>query len=298
MTVNIGDKVTSASFNSLADLIDDWFSDGCAACSFGDGDQKFGWGGSTISDKNPGDKIQAVDFNEMTDRINIGVDIVDGVAGTLSQVVAGNKVQATDYNDRDAKEVSIRALKNTIDAAELSIIAGTTDARTTAWAATIGNGWRSTFTNFNKARYFFNSGGSLLISVALAGGSTGNAVNWATLFSAMGTITMDMEGTSQSGSGGTPASTKGYYDLTTSYQQIFTQSGTGAYTNNEIIINARRGATGNYIDIQILCNDDHAGTVDGTTTATFQYKKLDNQSSGAASLTITAPTPSIYDTFE
>lgn len=283
MTVNPGDKITAISFNTLADLIDSWFATE--------------WGGSTISDKSVGENIAAANFNEMIDRINIGVNIVDGVAGTLSQVLAGNKIQSSEYNAIESKEVSIRALQNTIDATELSIIAGTTDVRTTAWAATIGNGCRYTLASAAKAGFLFDCGGALLISVALAGGSTGNAASWAALFSAMGTITMDRENTTQSGSGGS-GSVIGYNDLTAIYQQIFTQSGTGAYTDNEIIINARQSASGNYVDIQILCNDDHAGTVDGTTTATFQYKKLDDQNSGAVSLTITGPSTSIYDTFE
>lgn len=297
MTVNIGDSITAASFNSLADRIDDWFSDGCAACSFGDGNQKFGWGGSTISNKSVGNSIAAADFNEMVDRINIGVNIVDGVAGTLSQLVAGNTIYASEYNAIDAKEVSLRALKNTIDAGELSVGGTTTDARTTAWAGTINDTCNYSLPNFNEMRYFFNSGGAVQVSLTLVGGTTGNAANWATLFSTMGTVTMDMENTSQSGSGGTPSAI-GYYDLTTNWQVVFTQAGTGAYTDNLLRIYAKRNASGSQVDFAVELNDDHAGSVDGTTTASYKYRKLDNQSSGAASLTVDAPVLSITETFE
>ena len=284
MTVNPGDKISSVDFNTLADAIDNWFSTE--------------WGGSAISDKSVGENILAADFNEMIDRINIGVDIVNNVSGTLSRVSIGSSIKSSEYNDIESKKTSIETNKNDIDIAELSIHAGTTDARTTAWSATIDNGCRYTLSSGAKAGFLFDCGGALLISLALTGGSTGNAINWAALFSAMGTITMDRENTTQSGGGGT-GSARGYNDLTTNYQQIFTQSGTGAYTDNEIIINARISASGNYVDIQILCNDDHAGTVDGTTTATFQYKKLDNQSSGSISLIIDGPTSvTIFDTFE
>lgn len=297
MTVNIGDNITAASFNSLADRIDDWFSDGCAACSFGDGDQKFGWGGSTISNKIAGDSITAVNFNEMTDRINIGVDIVDGVAGTLSQLVIGNSVKASDYNAIDAKEVSIRALKNTIDAAEVSDHGAKANTRTTDWSTSIDNVCTYTFASFNKARYFFNSGGSLAEYLGGAGGSTGNAAAWIALLSLMGTVIMDLDGTSQTGSGGTPAAI-GYYDLTTNYQQIFIQQAAGAYSDNEIIIYAKRNAAGSVIDIRTLLNDDHAGIVDCDITSQYRYRKLDDQSSGAGSLTITAPSSLITNTFE
>lgn len=283
MTVNIGDKIASAEFNTLADLIDSWYSTE--------------WGGSTISNKSPGENIAAADYNEMIDRINVGVDIVNNVSGNLSRVSIGNKIKSSEFNAIESKETSIRANQNDIDATELSIHAGTTDARTTAWAGTINDTCRYTFTTAAKAGFLFDAGGAIVISVALAGGSTGNAANWATLFSAMGTITFDRENTTQSGSGGS-GSAIGYNDLTTNYQLIFTQSGTGAYTDNEIQINARRSAGSEYIEIQIVCNDDHAGSVDGTTTATFQYKKLDDQASGDATITITAPTVAIQETFE
>lgn len=298
MTVNIGDLITAVSFNTLADKIDDWFSDGCVACAFGGPNQKFGWGGSLVSNKNIGNDILATDFNEMIDRINIGVDIVNGVAGTLPNLSIGNDIYASEYNNIENKESAIRALKNTIDAVELSIHAGTTDARTTAWPGTIDDICRYTFTSFNSARYFFNSGGAILISMALTGGSTGNAANWVSLFNRMGTVILDLDTTYQTGTDGAPSAI-GYYNLTTTWQQIFIQSGPGyVYSDNEIEINARRSASGNYIEIQVVLNDDHIGTVDGTTTATFQYKKLDDQSSGAASLTIVAPSVTIQETFQ
>lgn len=297
MTVNIGDSVTAASFNSLADLIDDWFEDGCGACSFGDPNQKFGWGGSAVSDKIISDNILAADFNKMIDRINIGVDIVDGVAGNLAQVVIGNNILASDYNNIDAKEVSIRALKNTIDAAELSDHGARANTRTTNWSASIDNICKYTFGNFSKARYFFNSGGAISEYLGAFGGSTGNAASWTTLLSTMGTVIMDLDGTSQTGSGGTPAAI-GYYDLTTSWQQIFIQSAAGAYSDNEIIIYAKRNVAGNEIEIRTLLNDDHTGTVDCDITSQYRYRKLDDQSSGVESLIIAAPSSLITDTFE
>lgn len=294
MTVNIGDSITAASFNTLADRIDDWFGDGCAACAFGDPDQRFGWGGSLVSDKGVGNDILATDFNEMIDRANIGIRVVNFPAGFISQVSIGNSIRASEYNDIDAKEVSIRAVKNVIDMGETSIFLGATSTRIPSWISNIDCVAKYDFASFNKARYFFNSGGAVQISLVLTGGTTGNAASWATLFATMGTITMDLDGTAQSGSGGAPSGI-GFYQLTTGYQLIFTQSGTGVYADNEIEIYASRSITSDDVHIYVLLRDDHAGTVDGTTVATFRYRKLDDQSSGAESLVITAPVTTIVN---
>jgi len=108
----------------------------------------------------------------------------------------------------------------------------------------------------------------------------------------MGTILMDHTQTTQSGSGGTPTAI-GYYDLSTSYQTIFSQTGSGAYTDATLVIEARYGASGAYIEVRITLTPGSGRSVDGTTTITTQYRKLDNQASGAETLTITAPTYSL-----
>lgn len=295
MPVNSGDRITSADFNYLVDLANDFFADGCDSCSFGDTNQQFGWGGSSVSQVTS-ELIKSADSNSLIDVSNLGVGIVSAVSGTLSQFSLGERILAEQYNNLETKINNLRNNKNTIDVAQTSIHAGTTSQRTTSWSSTINTTIRYTFTDFDEARYFFNSGGAILLSLSLTGGSTGNANNWANLFSNIGTITFDFDDTNYSGSGGSPTAV-GYYDLTTSYQNIFTATGTGAYTDNDLTIEALRSASGNYIDIRVTLADDHAGTVDGTTTLTAQYRKLDDQSSGGASLSITAPSVSVQDSF-
>ena len=104
----------------------------------------------------------------------------------------------------------------------------------------------------------------------------------------MGTILMNYTQTTQSGSGGTPTAI-GYYDLSTSYQTIFSQTGSGAYTDATLVIQARYGSSGAYIEILVTLTPESGRSVDGITTITTQYRKLNDQASGAASVTITAP---------
>lgn len=295
MSVNIGDPVQASDYNTLSNLIDDWF--GAASLSWGDPMQTYGWGGSNMPSVNIGDPITAAGFNEMFDRINIAAAIVDSTASTLSRVTAGDIIRASHYNNIETQESIIRVARNTIKASEKSIHAGTTDTRTTSWSATITSTIRFDFDSMDNARYFFNSGGQLLLTLSLSGGSTGNALNWATLFSTLGTLSFSLDDTDISGSGGM-ASAIGYYDLTTGDQMILLASGTGAYTANNLTVEATRSADARYIELIVKLYDDHAGSVDGTTTLTAQYKKLDDQSSGSETLVINSPLVSVEDTFE
>jgi len=90
-------------------------------------------------------------------------------------------------------------------------------------------------------RYFFNAGGKIKIAISLAsytGGVVGKGQKWADLFSGAGTITMDYTQTTCTGTGTT--STIGGLDLTTTNQQIFRKDvGSGVYSENHFIINAR-----------------------------------------------------------
>ena len=94
-------------------------------------------------------------------------------------------------------------------------------------------------------RYFFNAGGKIKFALSLTGFTTaadpagqGKGQKWADLFSGAGTISMDYTQTTCSGTGTT--SSIGGIDLTTSDQQIFRKDvGSGVYSENYFIINAR-----------------------------------------------------------
>jgi hypothetical protein len=178
---------------------------------------------------------------------------------------------------------------NNIEASEMSISSGIQNSRTSVWAASVDNIIRFTFSDFNHSRYFWNSGGALSISFGAAGGSTPNYTNFVTLFASMGTVTFDYQSTAQSGTGGIVSSGIGFYDLTTSWQQVFQQSIGGPYgygyysVTQQITLYARRSASGNYVEIQTVLDDLDIGSVDGVITA---------------SLSITAPATSVQNTFE
>lgn len=312
MSVSTGTVALATAYNSLRTSVNQWFGDPNSSMVFGDGSQSFGWGGTMTPITAVGTLITADSltayFNSLIDRCNIGIDVVNNVSGAVTQVVPATLISAVEYNNTETISVAVNTNRLDIEAAELALNAGGTVVQSSTWSTLLRIVVRYTFADFAHARYFFNSGGGLNISMNLAGGTTGNALSWANLFTDIGTITMNYGETIQSGSGGTPAGI-GFYNLSAVYQQIYTANPTGSggsyasyssaygygYSDNDIIINARRSAAGDYVELQIICDDTHVGSVDGTTTLTTQYRKLIDQTSGAASLVVTAPAYSLIE---
>jgi len=297
MAVAQGSAMLAADFNSGQVATNKWFNDPNPSMTFGDGDQTYGWGGSAASSVSVGQLIEASQLNALIDRCNIGEDICNSVSGQLSQVVAGNLITAAEAAAVAAKYALIDTNRLDIEAAELSLATGGNSARSSTWGSAVNCTFRYTFADFARARYFFNSGGAFNITGDITAYSTGTGWDGAgfnEIFTNMGTILMNYTQTTESGSGGTPTSI-GYYDLTTGYQTIYSATGTGAYTDATLVIAARYGSSGAYVEIRVTLTPGSGRSVNGTTTITTQKRKLDNQSSGAASLTITTPTYSLID---
>jgi len=291
MTVTQGTRTLSSEYNTLNTAVNKWFGDNYSSVTFGDGNQTYGWGGTNSSVAGVGDNKTTTQMNRLTDRCNIGTDIVNNVTGQLSQI-SGN-ILASEYNTIETKAALIDTNKLDIDPLELSLLTGDNSVRTTDYSAMIDCIFSYTQASFTKQRHFWNSGGAINVSGTITGYSTGEGFDGAginEILTDMGTVTMNYTETTQSGSGGTTTSI-GYYDLTTSYQLIFSQTGTGAYSDAYVYVYAKlTTSTGDVVDFKVEAVPESGRTVDGTTTITSQYRILDDQSSGVASLIITDPT--------
>lgn len=300
MTVVAGNTMLASEYNTLRSEINRWFADNYAGgISFGNSNQTYGWGGTEVPSISAGDLMQASQMNALIDRCNIGQDVVNSVSGTLSQIIPGNNPTAAEFNAIESKSDAITTYRLDIEAAEMSVGGGGNAARSTVWNAAINATYRYTFANFDEARYFFNSGGALTFYGTISGYSTGtgwDGAGFSEIFTNMGTVTMNYLATTYTGSGGTPTSI-GYYDLTTSYQRLHTQTGSGAYSNAYLYLDARRSTSGNYIELRVTLTPEVGRSVNGTTTCYTQKRQLNNQSSGAVSLAINAPSYSLIDGF-
>ena len=231
---------------------------------------------------------------------------------------AGDSITASDWNNLMTDVKSVFDDRFGIPSSSLTTDASGSSSRTSGWgsAATpeITHEFTMTFGSEAHARGFFNSGGEVLFTGARSGGTSGSSAgtigsqnsNWTSLLSAMGTITFNLNNVTSSGSTGTSAG-KGFYELTTSYVQMYIKYGSGSYASNYYQLQAKVNSTTNptVVSFKIVMRDDHAlgdglgpdgidgnadvsqgfvDGVDGTISSTIQTKRANN------GVVVTAPT--------
>ena len=208
-----------------------------------------------------------------------------------------------------------------VPSSSLTTDAADTSTRTSAWGSAseneITHQFTMTFGSEAACRGFFNSGGEVLFTGSRSGGTSGSAAgtigsqnaNWTSLLSAMGTLTFNLDDLVSSGSTGTSAN-KGFYELTTSFQTLYTKTGSGAYSSNYYRIQGKVDSTTNptVLTFKVIMRDDHAlgsgvgpdgvagnaddsqgyvDSVDGTIVSTIQTKRANNGVTHAAPTTAT-----------
>ena len=223
---------------------------------------------------------------------------------------AGDSITASDWNNLmdDVKDLFDSRLS--VPSGSLTTDSATSSSRTTSWgsAATpaIDHIFTVTFSSEAHCRAFFNAGGEILFTGARSGGTTGSAAgtigsqnaNWTSLLSAMGTLTFNLNNLTSSGATGTSAN-KGFYELTTSNQQLYIKYGSGSYASNYYRIEGKVNSTTNptVLTFTVTMRDDHAlgdgigpdgidgnsddsqgyvDAVDGTISSTIQTKRANN----------------------
>jgi hypothetical protein len=144
----------------------------------------------------------------------------------------------------------------------------------TQWGGTRIHSLTVDFANFNQGRYFFNSGGEIRIVPRQTSysSSTTKGGRWNNLFSNLGTSGVRFRANSTLSSGGTSATTIGFYQLTVTDQIIHTSTDTGTYFGNQFKVEAKKDSTGRYVYFKITFDDSGVfGNIDepveGTTTS-------------------------------
>lgn len=302
MAVTTGTTALASEYNTLRTAVNRVMADNYAgSISFGNSNQTYGYGGSSVASVVAGQSATAAQMNYLRNSIYSGADLVPGIAvGDIPPAISpGDDILASQYNALQTDMETVRVNRLTIEDAECSLTTRGSSSRTVNWGSEVNAIYRFTFASFDKARYFFNAGGRMRFWGQITGYSTGTGWDGAgfnQIFSNMGTVEMNYTATSQTGSGGTPTGI-GYYNLTTSWVTIFTQTGTGAYTNAVLQLQARRSTSGNYCEVICRLTPEAGRTVNGTTTVWCGQRKMDNYSYGTYSVSITAPTYTLTNTF-
>ena len=118
---------------------------------------------------------------------------------------------------------------------------------------------------FNSAdhfRHFFNSGGEIRMRGTLSGGSGAKYNDWKSMLASLNVLTMTyLNSTASSGT----SFAVGAFDLTSSYQTIWTKAGSGVYDDNLITYSAKVVSNILTIKIEYHDGDPKPGITPGTT---------------------------------
>lgn len=263
--VNTGDTIEDGDFNNMrtnvntllgtaADVTTGTFT---ASNTFG-----WGQGGAGVNAASAGGLIYADNatggFKRLQDDIQamcafLGVSVRSGVG---TDVADGGSISATTWTN---SMLNVQDCWNArFTPASRTNATGDTETYTSAWNTSLTAEATYTWANEGLCRAFFNGGGRIGFSASRAGGSsTTQNTNWTNTLSAMGTAFL-MHNTG-AGSSGTNAGI-GFYELTTSYQTIWTKFGSGSYASNFFKMECKVNSTSNptVITAKATFSDPHA----------------------------------------
>ena len=296
-----GTQILASDFNAIQSII---------ATVLGSGSGTLGYGQTvTSSQVSVGQKITAAQWIALRNDLLAARQHQTGnnESGNLTLPSTGILVKYSDWNAyyQFAQLVQTNALVQP-PSGQASLVTLSSSQRTTAWNGTINHTVTLNFSSNSNARYYFNSGSNIQFSASLtnipADGSQAKGNDWATLLNNMGTITMNYNSTTNTGSG-SPASSVGFYQLTTSPQTLFTKATSSpTYTPNQYDIYAQVDGTGSIITFTISFQDLSGqpnapwGTdenVEGTLTSTVQgyYASGSNVTVGGYTPSVTSSGP-------
>ena len=186
---------------------------------------------------------------------------------------------------------SIETDKFLMDIGQASLEPGIGSSRQSGWNGLIYHTFSVVFADADHRRHFFNSGGEIRISAANASASTPKGRDWSALLNEVGTISFNHTTTTTTNSGSGQAI--GNYDLTSSYQTIYSKTGAGTYSGiyagNLFTIKAKESSAST-IEFRLEFNDVVAdpqidNNVDGNLSTTVQHYRADT-----TNVTVAAPT--------
>jgi hypothetical protein len=298
MPYGSGNIVTAADFNAIAADVNEIYAD-IYPGSTTESTANNGYGQTpAVATVAANDTITAAQWTALFGAIDRCATHQGTAKTTPASVSVGALIDArAPFNVLLNDVTNIRTNKLNADAGQMTITSGGTfgtSTRTTSWSGPIQHVWDVIFTNWNQARFFFNAGGQIRIAASRTGGSSNNQNTSITnMLSGMGTIVFDHTQTTRTGAGGT-ATAIGFYNLTGSYQTIFSTAGTGAYTGDSYVLAAYvisgPGGSGT-IRFRATISQTNDGSVNTLPDGTLSNLVDTRRATGA--LTITAPSYSL-----
>jgi hypothetical protein len=310
MTYATGSTILAADYNGLVGTNPNTAS-GTLNTVWSTGGTTAGYGQTAEATVATGDVVTAIKWANLISKTASSASHQGTSLSTVTSPVAGGSI---------AYQGNIPTNLTSIYSSRLN---AATVGATTANAAVYGSSWLNlltfthtvTFANGDAARYFFNSGGQLKITCAHAATSGAGNTLFNGLASNVGTVVMSAptSGTitiasvsyngitkigGGAGGGNTISTNSGYYAMTTSNANVFTQvAGTGGtYVNTFIRVIAKSNGTvgsngdvGNVVTLYTLWDEVPDGLTVGsgsTVTVTAQAPETTNLANTWGTITL------------
>jgi hypothetical protein len=298
MTYAVGGSIQASDYNTLV-------GSGATANTlnavWSTGSSTAGYGQTALATVSAGNTVAATNWaNLVNTTASVGAHQGSSLTAVTAPVAGGSIA-------------FISAIPTNLQTTYANRLNAATQGGTTANTATFGSTWTTaitfthtvTFANGDAARYFFNSGGQLKVTCSHANATAGINLLFNNLASNIGTVTVSAPssgtvtiistsyaGVQKVGGGGnspTIDSTKGYYGLSSSNANIFTQlasTGPAGYLSTFIRIIAKTNGTqggngdnGSIVTLYTIWDEVPDGLTVGTgstTTVTAQVPETTN----------------------
>lgn len=291
-----------------------------AVYGVGFGDRGYGQTAITLTPVVPGQLIAEDEWKDMRNALAVIREHQTGsVPGTIPPTTvldtgdviqahesSGPTLDAFDFNSQISSGDSSRFVADAAKVGTFATTGTSSNTRGSSWGGGSGSinlEFDVSYGSENAARYFFNSGGQVRIDLSHPAGSSQDNDWSASLGTRLGQVRFAYTSTSSTGTSGLSSSI-GFYDLTGSYQTIINGAniGTGAYTTNDVLIEAHRlgfggvnGGNGTGVRFRITLTDQHVNaffdTVSSGTAASFAVLKATFLSG------IVTPSGSVFNAF-
>ena len=282
MTYSAGNTILAADLNSFIGDVEDIFGDNNSG-SVAAGALIFGYGETMLqADVSASNSITAAQWNNLW-------MMVHRCAGHQGSTVSiGGSASAGPHSVGGAIAIdanivtdiaTIRTNKLNFHASSMTTANCNAQTGTASWSASTVHSYTQTFASYDAARHFHNQGGATLFTASRSGGSaTTQNTDWATLLTTIGTVTVGLNTTTQSGSGGTTGDSfddvVGDAGVT---KTMFTQASSGDYSANNYKVQCAANAAKTIYTWTVTFTDGHTNSfsdaVDGTLASTAQDRR-------------------------
>jgi len=235
----VGEIITAARYNLMQAKVNS---------VLGNGSNDYGYGQSLSSSQvqQVTNVVRASHMQKLKTDINNATVHQTNIATTIPSVATDNDITDAVYAQYETSSNLIFTNHllfdvNQVTAPESKI----SSTRTAAWGGggdpqIVRHEITATFNSADHYRHFFNSGGEVRLRSTLTGGTGAKYTEWVSMVNALSVVSLNYNTTTAAS--GTSFS-KGAYDLTTSYQTLWTKAGSGVYSDNLITVKAKKSGS-------------------------------------------------------